>query len=225
MDLALFDFDGTITTTDTWTPFMRLAVRPARIRAGRVLLSPIVIGYKLGLVSATRCRRVAARVGFQGEEAARMRRLGLEYAADVLPRQLRPAALDRIAWHQSRGDHVVIVSASLDLYLAPWAAGQGLDSICTSLEERAGRLTGRYVAGDCTGREKVRRVRARYALDRYATVYAYGDSGEDRELLDLAHRKYYRWKEISAWDEVASCGHPDSIRTAPEATGRGRQAD
>ena len=24
MNLALFDFDGTITSTDTWTPFMRL---------------------------------------------------------------------------------------------------------------------------------------------------------------------------------------------------------
>src|SRR5688500_3900845 len=116
VDLALFDFDGTITTTDTWTPFMRLAVRPARILAARVLLSPIVIGYRLGLVSATRCRLVAARVGFHGEEAARMRRLGVEYATAVLPLQLRPAALERIAWHQSRGDDVVIVSASLDFY-------------------------------------------------------------------------------------------------------------
>ncbi len=208
MDLALFDFDGTITTTDTWTPFMRLAVRPARILAARVLLSPIVIGYRLGLVSATRCRRVAARVGFHGEEAARMRRLGVEYATGALPLQLRPAALERIAWHQSRGDDVVIVSASLDFYLAPWAASRGLDCICAALEERSGRLTGRYVGGDCTGREKVRRIRARYALDRYDTVYAYGDSGEDREMLELADRKYYRWQEISAWHEVTATGHP-----------------
>jgi haloacid dehalogenase-like hydrolase len=67
MDLALFDFDGTITTTDTWTPFMRLAVRPARMAAGLVLLSPVVIGYKLGMISASRGRQVAARVGFQGD--------------------------------------------------------------------------------------------------------------------------------------------------------------
>ena len=26
MNLALFDFDGTVTTGDTWTPFMRSAV-------------------------------------------------------------------------------------------------------------------------------------------------------------------------------------------------------
>jgi HAD superfamily hydrolase (TIGR01490 family) len=208
VDLALFDFDGTVTTTDTWTPFMRLAVRPSRILAGQVLLSPIVIGYRLGLVSASTCRRIAARVGFGGEEAARMRRLGVEYATGVLTAKLRPAALERIAWHQSRGDHVVIVSASLDLYLAPWAASRGVDCICASLEERAGRLTGRYVGGDCTAREKVRRILGRYALDRYDTVYAYGDSGEDREMLELADRKYYRWKEISAWHEVTAYDHP-----------------
>ena len=86
-----------------------------------------------------------------------------------------------------------------------------MDCICATLEERGGRLTGRYLGGDCSGREKVRRIRRRYDLGRYDTVYAYGDSGEDREMLELAHRKYYRWKEISAWDEVASYNHPSAV--------------
>jgi len=210
MDLALFDFDGTITRTDTWTPFMQLAVRPARIVAGRVLLSPVVVGYKLGLISASRGRQVAARVGFRGEEAARMRRLGLEYATSTLPAQVRQPALDRIAWHRSRGDQVVIVSASLDFYLSPWCAGRGLDCICTTLEERHGRLTGRCAGGDCAGLEKVRRIRQRFDLGRYETVYAYGDSAEDREMLELAQRKYYRWQEISSWDDVTEYAHPPS---------------
>jgi phosphatidylglycerophosphatase C len=29
-------------------------------------------------------------------------------------------------------------------------------------------------------------------------VYAYGDTSEDREMLALAHRKYFRWTEVSA---------------------------
>ena len=210
MDLALFDFDGTITRTDTWTPFMQLAVRPARIVAGRLLLSPIVIGYKLGMISASRGRQVAARVGFQGEDAARMWRLGVEYASTTLPAQVRQPALDRMAWHRSRCDHVVIVSASLDFYLSPWCAGHGVDCICTTLEERNGRLTGRCAGGDCSGAEKVRRIRGRLDLGRYGTIYAYGDSAEDRELLELAHRKFYRWEEITSWEQVRDYSHPPS---------------
>jgi phosphatidylglycerophosphatase C len=70
MNLALFDFDGTITSSDSWTPFMRMAVRPARIRMAMVALSPVVVGYRLGMISASRCRQVAARLGFSGEPAA-----------------------------------------------------------------------------------------------------------------------------------------------------------
>ncbi len=212
MNLALFDFDGTVTSTDTWTPFMRFAVRPARMHAGQLLLLPVAVGYRLGMISASRGRRMAARIGFQGEEATAVRQLGAEYAATVLPATLRQSALDRIEWHKSQGDDVVVVSASLNVYLGPWCDGQGVDYICTTLEERDGRLTGSYFQGDCSGPEKVRRILERYELARYAIVYAYGDSVEDREMLELAHKKYYRWTEISSWDEVTSYGHPAASR-------------
>jgi HAD superfamily hydrolase (TIGR01490 family) len=208
MNLALVDFDGTVTRTDTWTPFLRFAVRPQRMVAGRVLLAPIFVGYRLGMVSASRGRQVAARVAFLGEDAAAVRRLGAEYAVTMLPGRIRQIALDRIEWHKSQGDHIVIVSASLDVYLAPWCESHGVDYICTTLEQRGRRLTGRYVDGDCCGAEKVRRILQRIDVSRYDVVYAYGDSIEDREMLDLAHRKFYRWSEISSWSDVTSFGHP-----------------
>jgi HAD superfamily hydrolase (TIGR01490 family) len=212
MNLALFDFDGTITSSDSWTPFMRMAVRPVRIRMAMVALSPIVVGYRLGMISASRARQAAARVGFSGEPAGAIRQLGAQYAATVLPGTLQARALERIDWHKSQGDDIVVVSASLDLYLTPWCAERGLKVICTTIEEQRGTLTGRYVDGDCSGAEKVRRIRAQYDLSRYPIVYAYGDSGEDREMMALADKKYYRWKEITSWDEVSSYGHPDVAR-------------
>lgn len=208
MNLALFDFDGTITRTDTWTPFMRLAVRPSRMRMAVVLLSPVIVGYRLGMISSSRGRQAAARVGFAGERAAEIRQYGARYASTVLPGTLQPRALERLEWHRAAGDHVVIVSASLDAYIAPWCAERGLEYICTTLEERNGRLTGRYVDGDCAGPEKARRIRERFDLASYQVIYAYGDSGEDREMMSLAHRKFYRWEEIGSWDEVTAFEHP-----------------
>ncbi len=108
---------------------------------------------------------------------------------------LRPVALERIEWHQSQGDRVVVVSGSLDVYLGPWCHKRGLECICTTLEERGGIMTGEYLDGDCVGPEKARRILERYDLGRYEVVYAYGDTSEDQEMLDLAHRKYYRWQE------------------------------
>lgn len=45
----------------------------------------------------------------------------------------------------------------------------------------------------CMGEEKVRRVR--FDLVSYPLVYAYGDTKENLELLALAHRRVYRWRE------------------------------
>lgn len=196
MNLALFDFDGTITDSDTWTPFMRLAVPRAKVLASVVPMLPTFVGYRLGLVSASSARQMAMKLGFRGQSANAVRQLGTDYAARVIPGTLQPRALDRIEWHRSQGDHIVVVSGSLNVYLGPWCESQGIDCICTTLEEQNGGLTGQLVAGDCSGAEKARRIRNRYDLTRYAVIYAYGDTTEDREMLDLAHKKYYRWKEI-----------------------------
>ena len=112
-------------------------------------------------------------------------------------------------------NHQLRIFGSSILRHLPWArlrstgVPRGFDNdICSTLEEKHGRLTGKYVDGDCCGEEKVRRIGARYDLSRYARVYAYGDSGEDREMLELAHTKFYRGTEISSWNEVTSFGHP-----------------
>jgi phosphatidylglycerophosphatase C len=198
MNLALFDFDGTITVGDTFSPFLRFAVRPSRVLLGGFLVAPFVVAYRLGLISAARARPVVARVSFQGEQSNAVRALGRRYATDVLPTSLRPEALDRLQWHRQQRDTVVVVSASLDVYLAPWCDAMGVEYICTELEEHNGSLTGRYRQGDCSGRAKALRVRERYDLSRYSVIYAYGDTSDDREMLDLAHRKYYRGVEVES---------------------------
>jgi HAD superfamily phosphoserine phosphatase-like hydrolase len=110
--------------------------------------------------------------------------------------------MDRLEWHRQQGHQVVVVSAGLDVYLAPWCARHGVSLICSELEERQGRLTGRYRRGDCSGSTKALLIRGTFALEQFATVYAYGDSAEDREMLALATRKYYRWTEIKSFNEA-----------------------
>jgi phosphatidylglycerophosphatase C len=212
VNLALFDFDGTITTGDTFTRFIHFAVPPARKIVGGLLLSPVLVGYRLRSVPAPRARPMVAHVSFRGRRADAVRALGHRYATDVLPHLVRPGALERIRWHQQQGDRVVVVSASLDVYVGPWCATLGLERICTELEERNGTFTGRYCDGDCSGTTKARRIVERYDLARYPIVYAYGDTMEDREMLELAHRKYFRWQEIGDWSDARVQGQPQLTR-------------
>jgi phosphatidylglycerophosphatase C len=210
MNLALFDFDGTITRNDTYTGFLRFALSSSPRRLRHTTLAPVALAYKAGLVSASRARPIASNLVFNGQRADFVRGLGHRYVAEALPTMIRRQALEQIAWHQSQGDAVVVVSASLDVYVQPWCNSLGVECICTELEELDGVLSGRYRLGDCSGASKVRRILERYNPGEYPVVFAYGDTLEDREMLDLAHRKFYRWREISDWREVSirELNHP-----------------
>lgn len=196
MNLALFDFDGTITRGDTWTPFMGLATGAARKALGYTVLLPVGAGYYAGFVSGRTARPLYTYVAFRGVEARRVRDIGARYAGEVIPRTVEPRAVDQIAWHKGNGDTVVVVSASPALYVHPWCERAGIECIATDLEERHGRLTGRILGGECTGAEKAARVRRRYALEQFSEIYAYGHTEEDREMLALANHRYYRWAEL-----------------------------
>ena len=196
MNLALFDFDGTITSREMFPDFIHRAVAPRRLAWGKVLLAPLVMGYRLGVVPGTVVRAAIVRLGFSGVSLAAVEAHGLAFAESVLPKVVRPEAMERIAWHQSRGDTVVVVSGAFDVYLAHWCKGHGLGLVCSALEHRDGVLTGRYRGAQCVRREKATRVRRAYDLARYPRIYAYGDTREDLDLLALAHERYYRWQPV-----------------------------
>jgi HAD superfamily hydrolase (TIGR01490 family) len=191
MDLALFDFDHTITYVDTYSRFLRASAQAGRRKRGELSVAPWLLGYKLGLVSAPRLRARATLVAFRDRMESEIREAGLRYARTELPRMVRPEMLERISWHQSRGDAVVVVSGSLDVYLRPWCDALGLGLICNELESESGRLTGRYQACDRAS-DKVAQIRARYDLAAYADLHAYGDSNEDRPMLALARHRWFR---------------------------------
>jgi hypothetical protein len=59
----LFDFDGTITTNDNFSPFMFQAIKPRRLFLGKVVLSPLIVAYKFGFLSASAMRELPQENG------------------------------------------------------------------------------------------------------------------------------------------------------------------
>lgn len=195
-DLALFDFDGTLTTRETFPDFMRYAVPRWRLLAGGALLAPVVWGYRRGWVAGNPTRASIVQVGLRGVPAPRLRTLGEAFAHEVLPGLLRPEAMEKLDWHRGRGDRIVVVSGGLDVYLAPWCAAQGIGLACSILAERGGRITG-YAGPQCVGEEKVRRVYALCDPGAYAAIHAYGDTHEDMAMLAMAQHRTYRGQAVA----------------------------
>lgn len=192
--VAAFDFDGTITHRESLFPFLRFAAGNALFYERLCTLLPTLAGYALGLLDNEQAKeRVLARF-FAGTPIAQLSASAAAFSRQVLPRLVRPAALQRIAWHRDRGDRCVLVSASLRLYLAPWAQAVGFDDVLASeLELTAdGHVTGRLIGGNCYGAGKVRRLEQLLGPRTGYQLYVYGDSRGDRELLARADHAFYR---------------------------------
>ena len=197
MNLALFDFDGTITTRDVYPGFLQYCSPRWRVVLGWIVLAVPYVGMKRRWVSPDWMRRAAAWATFAGASERRVREAGERYARDVIPGLLRPEAMAQLDWHRAQGDRIVVVSGSMDAYLAPWCRAHGIEVVCNQPAARGGRMTGFFAAEDCANEGKVRRLRAVLDPADYPVVYAYGDTEADRAMLALAHRRWYRWCEES----------------------------
>lgn len=195
MELALIDFDNTVTDCDTYARFLRRVATPEQLAQAWWKVGPWLLAYRLKLISAKRIRARVTWLVMRGRHADDIAAQAAGFSREVLPEVVRPKMLEQIRWHLQQWHTVVIVSGSLDLYLRSWCDAMGLEMICNRLESRDGRLTGRYAEGDC-GPRKVESIRARYDLSRYVRIHAYGDSSEDRPMLALAQERWYRGKPL-----------------------------
>lgn len=178
--VAAFDFDGTLTRRDTLLPYLARVAGRGRVARGLVRALP-----------SMRADRDAAKEQLlailAGREMSDLSAHGQEYGAFLVERKIRPDMRERVAWHRREGHDIVIVSASLDVYLATVADGLGVDALlCTTLEADGGVCTGRMLGGNCRGPAKAERLLS-YLGAGDVTLWAYGDSDGDREMLALAH--------------------------------------
>jgi phosphatidylglycerophosphatase C len=206
--VAAFDFDITITTRDTFVPFLILAFGKWPTFRAFVKLSFEALLVLIKFSSRDRFKEKIVRELFLGRSVERLTKVGHIHAARV--RQLlRPMALERIKWHKNQGHRLVMVSASLDLYLAPIALELGFDDLlCTCLSKNDGVFDGRLDGNNCRGKEKVERLKILFGDLSAIQLHAYGDSAGDKEMLELATAPYWRPFETSGqFARPASANH------------------
>lgn len=190
--IVAFDFDGTLTVRDSYSAFLRWRCGQRRYLTGMAKLAPAATSYLLhrdrGRLKATLTTEFLAGIKREAleEEAKAFAR---KFAQDLL----RPDALATWRWWRAREATMVIVTASPEIIVAPFARALGASALLgTQLKyDRRGRVTGAFTGPNCRGPEKVNRLRAHFGAD-VRLAAAYGDTSGDRQMLQIAQEKGYR---------------------------------
>ena len=186
MNLALFDFDGTITRRDSFLRFLWYTDK-ARFLKTFVSHLPHIVLYKLKWYPNEQLKERFLEGLFKKMAMEELQTRVVQYSNDVLPSLIRDGFWERLRWHQDNDDTIVVVSASPTFLLTPWCSSHHIDLIGTEVElDSHGRLTGKIQGRNCMGEEKVRRIKLRYELESFDELYAYGDTSGDSAMLALA---------------------------------------
>ena len=189
--VALFDLDGTLTWSDTLVQFlsgylMRHPWRMLRLwRVPLAVLSYAAGGHDRGLLKS---RVISSILG--GARRADIDAFAAAFAAACEPRgRFRPAALKQLEAHRSAGDHLVLLSASPDLYVPFIGRVLRVErTLCTEVAWNGDRLVGTLTTENRRGPEKTRCLewlRTQYPGLR---VVAYGNSDSDLDHMRHADR-------------------------------------
>ncbi|MFZ4516543.1 MAG: HAD family hydrolase [Acidimicrobiia bacterium] len=184
--LAVFDFDGTLTRRDTLGPFLIRARGLSRVSVAALRNSVAIGRAAAGMGSRDTAKALLLQRLFRNVSVVETTNVAAQYATHILSSAMRSDTLARLDWHRTQGHELVLITASLSLYTEPIARQLGITSVyATRLAHDGDRFTGKLVGANVRGPEKARLLHA-HLNGRHATVYAYGDSSGDRELLAAA---------------------------------------
>jgi phosphatidylglycerophosphatase C len=206
--LAVFDLDGTITRHDTLLPFIFGYLWRHPWRLPRLLaVLPALVAWACRRADRGELKGALIKAALGGLREAQLAPWRERFIARLLRRGLYAEALLELAEQRAAGAHLVLLSASPDLYVTQIGRALGFDeSICSELLWRAnGELDGRLRSANRRGEEKARCVAGLLATGSYSESIAFGNSP-----ADLAHMALI---SAGVWvNGRAGAPHPPHVR-------------
>jgi phosphatidylglycerophosphatase C len=191
-NLALFDFDGTITKKDSFLEFIKFYKGSISFFIGSIALFPVLLLYKVGIIRNWKAKEIVLTYFFKNEPIKEFCLKCTEFSIKSIPTLVKPEAMQAIIRHLRDGDKVIIISASFENWLADWCKSLKLELIGSKIEVRNGFITGNIEGRNCYGIEKVIRLKEYLDISQFSEIYAYGDSKGDLPLLELANHRFYQ---------------------------------
>lgn len=189
MKIYAFDFDGTLTTRDTFVEFIRFVRGNKEALLGFLRFSPLLLLMKAGIYPNGKCKRQLFTHFFKDMPVETFSDYCQRFARERAS-LLRQKGVDTLREALAAGHQAVIITASPCEWVQLFFPD--VEVIGTRIEILDGKVTGRFASRNCYGKEKVRRLLDRFPERDTYELIVYGDSRGDHQLLDIADEGYYK---------------------------------
>lgn len=190
--LYLFDFDGTLTEKDTLFLFLRFS-NPKEFKFQFLKHIPLFILVKLQLSDAETVKKHFIASLLKGKTKTFLEKKAQEFFDIYYPKIFREKALEFFENINRENTESIIVTASLDIWVKPFAEKLGMILLATQAEFENDIFTGNFSTPNCNGKEKVIRIKQEISGKKYDKIIAFGDTSGDKAMLNFSDESHYEF--------------------------------
>jgi phosphatidylglycerophosphatase C len=191
--LYIFDFDGTLTTKDTLFDFLQVSF-PFKYKKVFIKFIPLFILVRFKILDAGNIKQRFISQFLKGKTRSEIEELAQYYFECRKNTIIRPKALEYMR-ALSNEPNKYVVTASLDIWVKPFAKYLGMRLISTEAEFIDEVFSGKFATLNCNYEQKVVRIISEIQLTKFNKIFAFGDSKGDKNMLELATDPFFRYFE------------------------------
>lgn len=192
-NMVAFDFDGTLTKRDTFIEFIKFSRGKVNFYCSLPFIIVVWVMSKLKIITTHNAKEKIFTHFFKGLSKLKFDNYcnGFKVNIDHI---LRDNAKVTIENHLKNQSEVLIISASIENWIQPWALSNGIETVLATQIEINGRgvLTGKFSSPNCNGEEKVNRLLQKFPNIKAYHLTVYGDTDGDKALISIADKAFYR---------------------------------
>jgi phosphatidylglycerophosphatase C len=189
--IVVFDLDGTITRRDTYVPFLLYALYKQPLKILRLpALAVDVLRYKIGSQSNSWLKVRFLDTLLAGQQRTVIESWSKSFSLFIFDKGLHHDAISAINSHLERDHDLVLLSASLDIYVEIIGKYLGFKHIICTKTSWDNDVLGSGLNGEnCYGESKVKRLKQwlNKRTDKFILM-AYADHKSDFPILKIAQR-------------------------------------
>ena len=190
--LYFFDFDGTLTYKDTMFLYLKF-YNSAKFNFQFLKHIPLFILLKLKLASAEKVKKSFISSILKGQSKTKIEEKSQQFFQKYYPEIIRENAIEFIQNIDREHTESYLVTASLDIWVKPFAEKFKMNLLATRAEFKNDIFTGNFVGNNCNGGEKVHRIKEAIQGKKFDKTIAFGDTSGDKEMLEWANESHFEF--------------------------------
>ncbi|MBE2273424.1 MAG: HAD-IB family hydrolase [Flavobacteriales bacterium] len=190
--LYFFDFDGTLTYKDTMFLYLKF-YNSAKFNFQFLKHIPLFILLKLKLASAEKVKKSFISSILKGQSKTKIEEKSQQFFEKYYPEIIRENAIEFIQNIDREHTESYLVTASLDIWVKPFAEKFKMNLLATRAEFKKDIFTGNFVGNNCNGGEKVHRIKEALQGKKFDKTIAFGDTSGDKEMLEWANESHFEF--------------------------------